>query len=272
MGEPENHDERSCFFQRRGHPEACQLCQQGIVIVRQVAYCPCDRGQALLAGVLEERRENARLLRNSARLMAWEFGSGLPERFRGLTLWSSRPGAKKGAPPALPPDLIQLLTRRTPEAESWLLWGLYGRGKTGAAVGYARQWVFSEDEYERPRHLIFRATPDLLGQLRATYNRKTDETNDEEALITQCIDADILILDDIGAEQVNNTGWLEDRLYRIINGRHGENKATIATSNLSPEDLGKRIGERNLWRLYELAGNDHVVRVDGPNLRLGGAS
>lgn len=69
----------------------------------------------------------------------------------------------------------------------------------------------------------------------------------------------LLIVDDIGAERP--TDWVRETLYNIINTRYMDMKATIFTSNCSPdmliEQLGKRIGSRVLsGKIVELKGFD----------------
>ena len=152
---------------------------------------------------------------------------------------------------------------------SWFFWGAFGTGKTGLAIGYTREWVQNEWGEESTKPVLFRTVPRLMTELRATYNRERDsDTPTEEQLLKQFTEASLLILDDLGAEQVRNTGWLEDRLYQIIGERHDNVRATIFTSNMSLEELAGRIGERVTWRIVEMCGKERIVHIEGPNLRL----
>lgn len=155
--------------------------------------------------------------------------------------------------------------------KSWLLWGDYGVGKTGLAVGYARQAnLYASDDYGNPPRILFCTMPDLLAELRATYNHQpvTDEDKtSEEQLIQDYGTVPFLILDDIGAEQVKNQEWVADRLYRIIGKRHGDELPTLFTSNLSVEELGAKLGERIMWRIIEMCGSENIVEIKGVNLR-----
>ncbi|KKK85389.1 hypothetical protein LCGC14_2773760, partial [marine sediment metagenome] len=144
---------------------------------------------------------------------------------------------------------------------SWYLWGAYGSGKTGLAIGHA---------YERlsqtgPWALRFKPVPDLLSELRSTYGRNEGPT--ENDVLDTYAHTGLLILDDLGAEQVTGSGWLEDRLYQVIGLRHREELPIIFTSNLSIKQIANRIGERIAWRIVEMCGEDHIVQVTGPNLR-----
>ena len=135
-----------------------------------------------------------------------------------------------------------------------------GVGKTGLAVGYARRCV--EDCHVE--QLQFVTIPRLLSRLRSTYSNP-DVT--EDSVLQQYIQTRLLILDDMGAEQVKNTGWVEDRLYQIIGERHDELRPTIFTSNLSISKLAERIGERITWRIIEMCGRENIVEIKGANLR-----
>lgn len=224
-------------------------------------WCDCTKGQESL---LEAQG------RKSRRVWA---ESGIPERFFDFTLATS---------PIVSSEIGKRMTKPEwdedgdegwdewwervydPWFGSWFLWGEYGAGKTGLAVGYARQFV---PENEWPiESVMFCNTPDLLSELRDTY-RNNDGPGEREVL-ARYRDAELLILDDIGAEHVKDTGWLEDRLYQIIGYRHAgpAENTTVFTTNLSPDALGARIGERVMWRIVEMCGRERIVRMKG-NLR-----
>lgn len=253
--EPETHFPETCAWASRGCPD----CHLGKRIIDGTVYCSlCEYGERAYRAALQERQEATRAELRSRRALYWEFMSGIPPRFRLLELTAS----------PLSPGLVSALRRREGQKrpESWLLHGEFGRGKTGAAVAYARQWVFPADPYELPISVLFRPLPDLLTEIKSTYGQ--DGRQSEADLIESYRHADLLILDDCGAEQVGNTGWLEDRLYQIIGGRHGQlDKPIVFTSNLSPDQLSERLGERVFWRIYEMCSEENVLEVKGPNLR-----
>ena len=206
-------------------------------------FCGCLEGRTLQKQCLDlfDATEKAR---------SWSL-SGIPPRFKNYRLDTSPLAASN-------PELIAALKAG---GKSCLFWGDYGVGKTGLAVGLA--WCQLQlDHFYRP---LFRSVPDLLSSLRSTYGRPDGPT--EQEMIDRYSLARLLILDDLGAEQIRNTGWVEDRLYQIVNKRHGEESLSFFTSNLSPAELGAKIGERIVWRVIEMCGEDNVVEVKGPNLR-----
>lgn len=61
--------------------------------------------------------------------------------------------------------------------------------------------------------------------------------------------ASILLLDDLGAEKP--TDWATERLFAVVDARYNAMKATIYTSNLPPDQIATRLGERVASRLAE---------------------
>ncbi|MEE9584755.1 MAG: ATP-binding protein [Candidatus Brocadiales bacterium] len=202
--------------------------------------------------------------------------ANIPKRFFAFTLQSSpllqtQPSLiAKLTQPETPPDVNDEAAWEAWVAAdqtwrgSWFFWGDYGVGKTGLAIGYAREAI---KEIEDISDVLFTTVPGLLSQFRSTYNKAEGET--EMDVLRRYTNAQLLILDDLGAEQVKGTGWVEDRLYQVIGERHGdaENRWTLFTSNLSLEQLANKIGERICWRILEMCGKEHVIQVQGPNLR-----
>ncbi|WP_250637008.1 ATP-binding protein [Lentibacillus amyloliquefaciens] len=71
---------------------------------------------------------------------------------------------------------------------------------------------------------------------------------------------DLLVLDDIGAEQ--QTEWSTSKLFEILDDRSG--KATVYTTNLSSDELKERVGERNFSRMMD---NTNVIVMNGSDYR-----
>lgn len=195
----------------------------------------------------------------------WE-EAGIPARFRDLRL-ATHPLLAR--PMASELQRMVANARSAPDfwRQSWYLWGGVGVGKTGLAVGYAHQWV--DPSFGDPMSVVYYVVPDLLARLRASYNAtgSTEASESEWSLIDRCRQADLLLLDDLGAEQVARTGWIEDRLLLVVGWRHDEGLPTVYTSNLSPRELVQQLGERIVWRIVESCGEGNVVHVEGPNLR-----
>lgn len=229
-------------------------------------FCVCETGRAALAEWQRRDHEIRRDWTMGQRKKAWE-DSGIPTRYREMT-YKTHPLAK-----TMPELFGRIEWSNLDDSggeefyESWLFFGGYGTGKTGLAVAMANWSIYGDrdDDTWEPRTVVFRTLPDLCTELRSTYGRNEGPT--EAAVLARYKECDLLILDDLGAEQLSGTGWLEDRLYQIIGGRHGEEKQTVFTSNLTPAELGARIGERNMWRVIEMCTEKRIVNIKGPNLR-----
>lgn len=135
-----------------------------------------------------------------------------------------------------------------------LLWGDPGGGKTTILSGIASEFV------EAGKPVLFRPMPDLLQEIKATYNPNRE--GDESDLIELLKRVPNLFLDDIGAEQP--TGWEGERLYQILNHRHNEHLMTAFSSNLDPELLSEHLGDRMYGRIKRMA---LPVLVGGADLR-----
>ena len=231
-------------------PEGCWCLGLGWP-TRPDGYCRCPEGVAAEAEferemAVQEAEERKRRIETM-----WNETAGIPRLFREWRLDTS----------PLSDGVVAPLRKLE---GSWYLWGAYGCGKTGLAIGHA---------YERLTHgtpaILFRSVPDLLSELRSTYGRNEGPT--ENDVLDTYAHTGLLILDDLGAEQVkqgaSGTSWLEDRLYQVIGLRHREELPIIFTSNLSIKQIADRIGERIAWRIVEMCGEDHIVQVTGPNLR-----
>lgn len=194
----------------------------------------------------------------------WELHSGVPKHFRDLRL-DTHPNFMGGSNPGL----LKRLLAADYTQDSWYLFGGFGKGKTGIAVGYGWEYLHTVGG-----SVLFRTLPALLSELKATYGRPVyregDDTSPQETeaeVLLRYKRAGLLILDDLGAEQVSGSGWVEDRLYQIIGYRHDEDLPTVCTSNLSLPEVAQRIGERTTWRIAEMCGRENVIELQGRNLR-----
>jgi DNA replication protein DnaC len=83
------------------------------------------------------------------------------------------------------------------------------------------------------------------------------------------MDADLLVLDDLGAEKTSE--WVDETLNLIVNSRYSEKRTTIFTSNYDdnpdntdPDSLLFRIGFRMRSRLHEMC---EFMYLDGADYR-----
>ncbi|MFB3854251.1 MAG: ATP-binding protein [Vicinamibacterales bacterium] len=114
---------------------------------------------------------------------------------------------------------------------------------------------------------LFYDTRDLLRVIRSTYDPVVRTTEIE--VLRPVMTADLLVLDDLGAEKTSE--WVEETLNLIVNTRYNERRLTIFTSNFEEKEqtgegdsLLERVGFRIHSRLYEMC---EFLEYDGADYR-----
>ena len=85
-----------------------------------------------------------------------------------------------------------------------------------------------------------------------------------EQLVQRAIDADILMVDDLGAGRRDLTEWQGGAMRELLMERHLEGKPTLITTNLSERALGEAYGEHVASRMNEAGG---VLNLGGADRR-----
>lgn len=138
-----------------------------------------------------------------------------------------------------------------------------GIGKTHIAVSVLRKVVA-----EKGARGLFYDVRDLLRMIRSTYNPivRTAEMD----ILRPVMEADLLVLDDLGAEKPSE--WVEETMNLIVNTRYNERRATIFTTNYEdlPDEadldaLRVRVGFRLHSRLHEMC---EFLEYDGGDYRM----
>ena len=228
----------------------CPICN-GIGLVRVVSDaglwvsrpCECQQSQR------EERRLGA---------------AHIPERYRHYTLDGYETDFR-GANQSLGKAL--LTARRFVDeyphdtgGKGLLFTGSIGVGKTHLAVGVLRRLV-----QEKGCKGLFCDYRELLKNIQNSYNPQVNTT--ELELLKPVFAAEVLVLDDLGAQKPND--WVWDTVALILNARYNDRQTTIITTNYMDlpaaggaladaeraarePTLGDRVGDRMLSRLAEM--------------------
>jgi DNA replication protein DnaC len=130
-----------------------------------------------------------------------------------------------------------------------LFYGDTGVGKTHLAVALLREAIVRKNA-----RAIFYETRELLKMVRDTYSGSAELT--ELAVLKPVLEAEILVLDDLGLEKKSE--WVDETLGLVINTRYSERRLTVITTNLrdldstEPGSFAFQLGLRTRSRLKEM--------------------
>lgn len=187
----------------------------------------------------------------------------IPERYRDCSLDSYEiyHGANRSLSEALQTARKFVEAYPVDTAHKGLLFtGSIGVGKTHLAVGVLQRLV-----RERGVRGLFCDYRELLKNIQNSYNSQVNIT--ELELLKPVFAAEVLVLDDLGAQKPNE--WVWDTVALILNTRYNDRLSTIITTNYPDlaagngaktdaeraarePTLGDRIGDRMLSRLAEM--------------------
>lgn len=176
---------------------------------------------------------------------AWKLAR-VPKKFLGKTLDSfvARTPAHKLIVRSAA-SFIQTFHGHTGEdhpAKGLWMQGREGTGKTHIAIAILKEVI------ARGYTGLYWNVPELFLELRRLMAEKAELT--EADLFDEALRADLVVLDDLGAERTSD--YVLDRLYLMINGRYQNDKATIITTNRTKEELRTQVGPRILSRICEM--------------------
>jgi DNA replication protein DnaC len=225
---------------------ACAICDDTgwktieVDGVSRVARCECVREQATARRMSEAR---------------------IPPRYQRCTLDNFVTYQNEELMRAV--ETARRFTQAFPVVQKGLmLIGPPGIGKTHIAVSVLREVI----RRTGARGLYY-DTRALLRDIRTTYNPVLHMA--EMDVIRPVMEAEILVLDDLGAERL--TDWVEETMSLIVNTRYNERRPTIFTSNYEdiPDEgelnsLLVRVGFRLHSRLREMC---EFLEYDGPDYR-----
>ena len=137
--------------------------------------------------------------------------------------------------------------------ENLLLSGAPGLGKTHLSAAIARE-VSGKG---------FSVVYDTAGRVFQRFEaRKFTREEDAEGDVDRVLSCDLLILDDLGTEMT--TAFVQSALYEIVNTRLMEKRATIISTNLSPDQLAQRYSPQVASRIE---GEYQILPFVGEDIR-----
>lgn len=147
---------------------------------------------------------------------------------------------------------------RPEQADSAILAGPHGTGKTQLAAACANH------ARSAGLNVIFSEASVLVSRIRDSVY--TYEDWSESHLMDALVQAELLVIDDLGKER--ETGMGQEIIWRVVNGRYDEERATLITTNLS----GAEMDRDKLWRgvLDRLRHNGTIIKMDWASMRAKG--
>lgn len=137
-----------------------------------------------------------------------------------------------------------------------------GIGKSHLAAAVLRQVIATCGA-----RAVFYDVRELLREIRSTFSPDADLR--ESDVLQPVLRADLLLLDDLGAEKPSE--WVGETLNLVVNTRYNEKRPTLFTSNYEvkedqydPESLQVRVGFRMYSRLLEMC---EFLEFDGADYR-----
>lgn len=141
--------------------------------------------------------------------------------------------------------------------ENILLYGDVGVGKTYLTNCMAKALL------DLGHSVIYFTSYDLFDTLAKYTFRREESDAQSEAVHKDIFDCDLLIIDDLGTENVNS--FVSSQLFLILNERDKRKKSTIISTNLSLEKLNDVYSERSFSRIF---GNYRLIKPDIADIRI----
>lgn len=138
------------------------------------------------------------------------------------------------------------------DSSNLYFYGRTGLGKTHLSLAIANEAI------KKGYNVVYGSVITFLNKLEREKFGRTETFETEDILV----DADLLILDDLGAEFA--TPFVVSALYNIINCRIARGAPTIISSNLTLTELGQRYPESIASRII---GNYYAVNFAGNDIR-----
>lgn len=140
--------------------------------------------------------------------------------------------------------------------------GITLMGNTGIGKSYVSFMIANEIMQRYMTPVIAISTIKLINKIYESYNKYGEQG--ESQIINALQNADLLVLDDLGAEGTSKTGKEKQIIYSVIDERLREKKPMILTTNLNVEQLRAKLCsndgvERTFDRIVSACPIEHMT-------------
>lgn len=234
-------------------PEKCKYCgktlyYECVVLMGQAMIwnlekprCDCEKAVAFWKGwdAKQEKIKKEKELAEEQELRKQKIESilgksGIKKRYLSRTIDSFFVTAENKRSFEVATDYIKNFREYFTQGKGLYLEGPCGTGKTHLAIAIALAIINTGVP------VICKTSIDILGDIKRCYERNSEVT--EEEVLEAYKTVDLLIIDDLGKEQV--TEWSVPVLYSILNERYEALLPTIITTNYNTSALAEKLSAK----------------------------
>lgn len=143
---------------------------------------------------------------------------------------------------------------RDEEEYNLLFYGGTGLGKTFMLNCIAKSLL------DRGYTVVYQTAYNIIGIIEEYKFNKAEDMREAKNKYDYLLEADLLIIDDLGTE--NSNTFTTSEIFNIINTRNLNNKKILISTNLSPADIAKSYTDRiysrilDKFRIFKFIGRD----------------
>lgn len=234
-------------------PEKCKYCgktlyYECVVLMGQAMIwnlekprCDCEKAVVFWKGwdAKQEKIKKEKELAEEQELRKQKIESilgksGIKKRYLSRTIDSFSVTAENKKSFEVATDYIKNFREYFTQGKGLYLEGPCGTGKTHLAIAIALAIINTGVP------VICKTSIDILGDIKRCYERNSEVT--EEEVLEAYKTVDLLIIDDLGKEQV--TEWSVPVLYSILNERYEALLPTIITTNYNTTALAEKLSAK----------------------------
>lgn len=128
------------------------------------------------------------------------------------------------------------------QRNNMIFYGEVGTGKTFLLE------CIANDLMQKLNYVVFTTAYDINKTMIRAFNSPYSE---RDTLLSPLFESDLLIIDDLGTEPIFHESTITN-LFTLINERQRNNLPIIYSTNLSPEQINERYGDRIKSRIYNM--------------------